>query len=255
MPAPSHDATTVATTDSLTGQAVAPPGGDTAIAAPAPPPAPAETVYVDRGRRTPRPPPRRAERLPQPPAGTTAPPPASEGISPLGHVLPSGTTIGLTAIDSIHSHYNKVGDVVRARVSEDISADGKVVIPAGSIVKLSVTAIARAPERGTKGTLELRARDVEINGQSYPLRGRVTQYRYEMKARDIGAGEVAKTGAGAIIGAVVGHAIGGGTGTVVGAVGGGAAGAAVAAKEADRDIIVHAGAGMTIELREDFSRS
>ncbi len=184
-----------------------------------------------------------------PPAVKPAPAPAR------APTLVAGTTVAATAIDSIHSHLTKVGDVVHVRVASDVSdSSGKVVIPAGAIVSLQVLEIGEAQNRGEKGTLVLSANDVEINGVSYPVTARATEYDYEMKARPIGTGEVAKTGAGAAIGAIVGRIIGGKTGTVVGAVGGGAAGAVIAAKSANRDIIVHAGASVTLTLRDDFAR-
>ena len=99
------------------------------------------------------------------------------------------------------------------------------------------------------------ASSVSINGTSYPLSARVTDYAFKMDAGKIGAEQVATTGAGAIAGAVVGRVIGGKTGTAVGAVGGAAAGAAVAAKKADRDIVVESGNSVTLVLREDFRRS
>jgi uncharacterized protein YcfJ len=163
--------------------------------------------------------------------------------------------VATNAIDSIHSHLNKAGDLVRVKVANDVAdADGKVVIPAGSVVTLQIVQIAEAWNSGVKGTLVLSANDVDINGVRYPLTARASDYAYQMKARPIGAAEVAKTGIGAAAGAIIGHAIGGKTGTVVGAVGGGAAGAAVASKTANHDIIVHAGSSVTLTLRDEFVR-
>ncbi|MBK6494163.1 MAG: hypothetical protein IPG05_03535 [Gemmatimonadetes bacterium] len=167
----------------------------------------------------------------------------------------SGTTLSTVTLDSIHSEYTRVGDPIRVRVSSDVSSStGRVIIPAGSVITLAVTAIGQANNRGEKGTLSLAGRSVEINGQSYPITAAATDYEYEMKARGVGATDVARTGAGAAAGAIIGRVIGGKTGTIVGAVGGGAAGAAVAAKSANRDIIVHAGKAMTITLRDDFAK-
>lgn len=170
-------------------------------------------------------------------------------------MVPSGRSFTTAAVDSVHSEYNKVGDPVRVRVNADVTGDdGRVVIPAGSVVTLTIVSIAQAANRGEKGTLVLSARSVEIGGTSHPITARATDYTYEMKARGIGAGEVAKTGAGAVAGGIIGSVIGGKTATVIGAVGGAAAGGAIAAKSANRDIIVHAGSSVTLTLRDDFSR-
>ena len=75
-----------------------------------------------------------------------------------------------------------------------------------------------------------------------------------MRARPVNAGDVVTAAGGAGIGAIIGHVIGGKTGTIIGAIGGGAAGTAVAAKNADRDIIVHAGTPLTLALLNPFER-
>jgi uncharacterized protein YcfJ len=213
-----------------------------------PPAAPAPATTPPRATPKPKP-------TPRPTTTAPAAPPATVPAPARAPTLVTGTTVAATAIDSIHSHLNKAGDVVRVKVATDVAdSNGKVVIPAGAVVKLHVVQIGEAQNRGEKGTLVLSADEVEINGTSYPVTARASDYTYEMKARPVGAGEVAKTGAGAAAGAIVGRIIGGKTGTVVGAVGGGAAGAAIAAKSANRDIIVHAGNSVTLTLRDDFVR-
>lgn len=213
--------------------------GDTSLATPEP--EAVETVYVSRP-------------IPKPtgvskPAPATAPSPAASGS------VASGTSFTTVVMDSVHSRYNKTGDVIRARVNDDVKGqNGRVVIPAGSVVSLEITDIAQAKNRGEKGTLLFAARSVNINGTSFPLAANATDYTYEMKARPVGAGDVGKAGAGAAAGAIVGKVIGGGTGAIIGAVGGAAAGTAVAAKTANRDIIVHAGGSIILTLRDDFSR-
>jgi len=215
---------------------------------------PAQMVAVPRPQPAPRPAPKAAAPAPTPAPRPEAPP-APPPLPPRVPTLAAGTQVTTNALDSIHSHLNKVGDPIRVKVATDVTdADGKVVIPAGAIVRLRIVQIGEASNRGEKGTLVLSADDVDISGVTYPVTARASDYVYEMKARPIGAGEVAKTGGGAAIGALIGHAIGGKTGTVVGAVGGGAAGAAVAAKTANRDIIVHAGSTVTLTLRDDFVR-
>jgi uncharacterized protein YcfJ len=200
-------------------------------------------------RPTPRP--TQPERTP-PPAPAPAPTPAPAPAAPS---LAVGTTITTSTLDSIHSRYNLVGDQVRVRVARDVVAeDGRVVIPAGAIVTLAVTAIAPAANKGETGTLILSARSVEIDGTSHALTARSTSVQSELKSRGVGTGEVAKTGAGAIAGGLIGRAIGGRTGTVIGAVGGAAAGAAIADKTVDRDIVVVVGNSITLTLRDDFSR-
>lgn len=221
------------------------------------PPAPPETVYVDRA--APPPASRPVTRRPAPsPAPAPAPPPAAAPApapAPAALQLASGTKLNTVTMDTITSRTNKPGDQVRVRVAQDVvNAEGATVIPAGSIVTLAIVEIAPAANKGGTGTLTLSARTVTINGTSYPLTARATDYAFEMRGRGVTGREVAKTGAGAVAGAIVGRVIGGKTGTVVGAVGGAAAGAAVADATQDRDIVVDAGSAMVLTLRDEFSR-
>jgi hypothetical protein len=169
--------------------------------------------------------------------------------------LEAGTEIRTALVDSIHSGYSGPGDPIRASVSADVSDGGRVVIPAGSVVVFRVNAIGPATSRGERGTLDIAAESVEINGRSYRIHGSATDYDFTMKARNVNAGDVVTAAGGAGIGALIGHVIGGKTGTIVGAIGGAAAGTAVAAKNADRDIIVHAGTPVTLILTEPFDRN
>jgi hypothetical protein len=239
------DSTTAGLADSLVPIAEEPLLPDTT------PPEPADTVYVNRP--TPPPPASRppANRPSPPPASTPAPPPAP---APARRTLASGTEIGTTTIDSIHSRHNAVGDAIRVRVNRNIvDSEGRTVIPAGAVITLGITEIAPASSKGGAGTLVLAARSVTIDGESYPVTGRATDFEYELRGRGVGGREVAKTAGGAVAGAIIGRVVGGRKGTVIGAVGGAAAGAAVADATQDRDVVVAAGKPILITLNDDFT--
>ena len=233
--------TTLGSTDSLVPTKM----GDAAVVT-----QPPETVFVTAvPPPAPRRPPRQAPPPPPPSGGTRAPAP-SRGPG----ILESGTDIKTTLIDSIHSKYSGPGDPIRATVNSDMMDNGRVVIPAGSVITYRITAIGPATSRGERGTLGLDAESVRINGRDYRLTGTASEYDFEMKGRSVNAGDVATAAGGAAIGAIIGHVIGGKTGTIIGAVGGGAAGTAVAAKNVDRDIIVHQGQSVTLALLAPFER-
>ncbi len=221
------------------------------------PPAPPETVYVQRPTPPPPPASRPVTTRPSPapaPAPAPAPPPAAASTTAAPQ-LAIGTTINTVALDTISSRTNKAGDLVRVRVTTNVvNAEGVTVIPAGSIVTLAIVEIAPAANKGGVGTLTLSARTVTINGTAFPVTARASDYAYDMRGRGVTGREVAKTGAGAVAGAIVGRVIGGKSGTVVGAVGGAAAGAAVADATQDRDIVVDAGNAVVLTLRDDFSQ-
>jgi type IV secretory pathway VirB10-like protein len=225
---------------------------DTAAPAPAPEPAPPPAAKPTAPRPKPkarRAEPRVAEAAPSP---TAAPAPApAPPAGPLA--LAAGTAITATMNDSISSRKNKVGDVVTARVSNDLTGpDGRVVVPAGSTVAIKITAIHESENKGDKtGTLTLAVQDISVNGRTYAIDATVDQVARELVGRKTNAGDIAKVGAGTGIGAIVGRVIGGGTGgAVVGGVIGGAVGAQRAVETKDRDVVVAAGSKIQLTLRE-----
>ena len=141
-----------------------------------------------------------------------------------------------------------------ARIAEDItSPDGRVVIPAGSEITMSIVALKPAPNKSAKdGTLEVRAVSVVVNGVSHPIDADVISVEHTLKGRGVTGSEVAKVGVGAAAGAIIGKVLGGGTGAAVGAATGAAGGAVVAAETADRDVVVPVGARIRLVLRSAF---
>lgn len=214
----------------------APPAPAPATRPSAPPPAPAR-------RPSPSPAPSPA---PASPAPAPAPAPAAR--------LAAGTTIEATATREITSKVNKAGEQFTAKISENVTnAAGKVVIPAGSEVVLTISEIKPAPNKGAKdGTLVLRATSITVNGKTNPIDADVTFVEHTLKGRGVGTGEAAKVGAGAAAGAIIGKVIGGGAGAAAGAVTGAAAGAAVAVETADRDVVIPQGGKIRISLRSPY---
>ena len=189
------------------------------------------------------------------PAAAPAPAPAPVPAPPSAPTrLAAGTTLEAAATSSITSRTNKPGETFTARIGAAVTAaDGRVVIPAGSLVTLSIVALKPAPNKAAKdGTIELKAVSVVINGESQPLDADVTYVQHTLKGRGVTGSEAAKAGGGAVAGAILGKVVGGGTGAAVGAVVGAAAGTAVAVESADRDVVVPVGGTIRIVLRSEF---
>jgi hypothetical protein len=148
-----------------------------------------------------------------------------------------------------------VGDTVTATLASDVKDDaGRVVIPAGSEVTLTVTAIKPSENKGDKtGTLTLKPTAVNINGQSYPLSAKIDSVGTHLEGRKTNAGDIAKPAAGVAIGAVVGRVLGGSTkGAVIGGVLGGAVGAQRAVETKDRDVVLPEGTTVVLILDQPF---
>ena len=180
---------------------------------------------------------------------------ASNDRAASGRSLAAGTTFSATTNSRISSATNKVGETLTASVASDVKdASGHVVIPAGSTVRLRITALHESENKSdATGTLALAVQSVDIGGKSYPLDGTVHVPR-TLAGRKTNVNDVAKVGAGAGIGAVAGRVLGGSKGTVIGGVLGGAVGAQRAVETKDRDVVVASGSTARIELTSRFER-
>jgi len=192
-------------------------------------------------------------------AGVAAKAPAPKTVAskpraaaPSPRALGAGTLIEAAISDSINSRHDKAGKTVTAAVARDVKdRAGRVVIPAGSVVTLTVTELAPAKSKSAAdGKLALQATSVNVKGRIYALDADVDPVAHELKGRGVTAGEVEKVGVGTAIGAIGGRIIGGNTkGAVIGGVVGAGAGTAVAVQTASRDVVVRPGTPVKITLR------
>jgi hypothetical protein len=157
----------------------------------------------------------------------------------------------------ITSRTDKPGATVTGTTASDVmDASGRVVIPAGSKVTLSITEIHESENKGDKtGKLTLTPTSVEIEGQSYALDGSAVALDRTLRDRKTNAGDVAKVGAGTAAGAILGRVIGGSTkGAVIGGVIGGAIGTQRAIETQDRDVVVPTSSRVEITLGAPLTR-
>lgn len=199
----------------------------------------------------PKPKPVAAKPKPAPaPRPAPAPPPA-----PAPKRLAPGTVVATTIQQEISSKTNKAGETVTTTVATDVTdASGRVVIPAGARVKLTITEIKESENKGDKtGKLTLRPTEVAFGGLSYAIEASAKALDWTLVDRPTNAGDVAKVGAGAAAGALVGRVIGGNTkGAVIGGIVGGAVGTQRAIETQDRDVVVPAGSRVELTLKSDF---
>jgi Glycine zipper len=217
--------------------------------------APAESVaqlndQPAAGAQQAQPPATQPARVTQP-KRTTTPTTARPAPAP-APMLDEGTSVGLTATDSINSRHNKKGDPVMATSESDVKdSRGRVVIPAGAVFSGTVSDIA--PGTPSHPRLVITFNRVGFGGKTYAVQATVDTMATTTKGRGITTGTAAKVGAGAVIGGIAGRLIGGNkTGTAVGAAAGAVAGAGVAHATRDEDIILPAGAMVRITLTAPF---
>src|SRR5260370_8651202 len=67
--------------------------------------------------------------------------------------VPQGTRIHVVTDQSVSSKTAKAGQTIPATVSEDVTAGGKVIIPKGSVAKLSVASVQASGRLSTPANL------------------------------------------------------------------------------------------------------
>lgn len=192
-----------------------------------------------------------SSRPPAPRPTTNNPPPAvtnspvAPPVTPATLVVPTGTQLPLSLVTALSSKTAKVGDPVRARVTEDVRVNDRVAIAAGTTVAGSVTDVVSGSSKiGGVPTLGLRFERLELPGNvDVPIDGVLTQKGKSDTGRD-----TAKIVGGAAAGAILGHQVkSGDKGKVLGGLLGGAIGA-VAAQKTGTEVTLDEGTAFSIAL-------
>jgi hypothetical protein len=175
-----------------------------------------------------------------PPASASAPPAPAPVLT-----VPSGTQLALSLSTGLSSKTAKVGDVVRAQVTQDVRVNDRVAIAAGTTVAGQVTDVVSGSNKiGGVPTLGLRFERLELpGGVDVPIDGVLEQKGKSDTGRD-----TAKIVGGAAAGAILGHQVkGGDKGKVLGGLLGGAIGA-VAAQKTGTEVTLVEGTELAISL-------
>ena len=197
--------------------------GDVAAAAPAstPTPAPAPSSSTASSART-------ASRSTSAPANTASAPSTTTTASSVE--VPVGTEIDVRLQNTLNSGTAQVEDRFEGTTLADVTVDGRLAIPAGSIFRGVVTAVEPGTRTNRTSKMTVSFDQVTLNGRSYPIRGTVTQ---AIEGEGI-RGEAGRTAAGAGVGAIIGGILGGFKGALAGIlIGGGGTIAATEGKEVE----------------------
>jgi hypothetical protein len=153
-------------------------------------------------------------------------------LAQAGGTVPAGTKISVVTDQSVSSKTARAGQTVTGSVAQDVTSGGKVVIPKGSEVKLTVSGVQASGRLSTPAKLYLRLRTVTVGGKTYTVATSSTGRTLGGKGkRDAGF-----IGGGAAGGAIIGALAGGGKGAAIGAAAGAGAGTAGAAATGKKDI-------------------
>ena len=144
--------------------------------------------------------------------------------------VPSGTELDARLQTPLNSGTAQVEDRFEATTLADLTADGRVAIPAGSVLRGVVSSVEPATRTNRTAKMTVTFDQLTVNGRSYDIRGTVTQ---ALEGEGI-KGDLPKAGVGAAVGGLLGAVLGGGKGALLGVlIGGGGTIAATEGKELD----------------------
>ena len=139
--------------------------------------------------------------------------------------IPAGTELDLRLTNVLNSGTAMVEDRFEATTLVDFNANGRTLVPAGSVMRGVVTSVEPATRTNRTAKMTLSFDQLTVNGRSYPVRVTVTQ---AIEGEGI-RGEVGRVGTGAGVGAIIGGILGGFKGALAGILIG--AGGTIAATE------------------------
>jgi hypothetical protein len=155
--------------------------------------------------------------------------------------LPAGTELDVRLSQRLSSDTAQIEDRFEATTLVDVRQNGRVIVPAGSVVRGVVTDVDDAGRLERKGRLTLSFDQLRINNRVYPIRGTVTQALEAGGYKE----DAEKIGAGAAVGAILGGILGGVKGAITGILIGG--GGVVAATEGE-DVTLPEGTVLRMRL-------
>jgi hypothetical protein len=169
----------------------------------------------------------------------TAPPPATTPAAT--GVIPVGQELDVRLQTTLSSETAQPEQRFEATTAVDLTQNGRVLVPAGSMVRGVVSDVKKAGRVDRSGSLTLSFDQIEVNGREIPIRGTATQVFESGGIRE----EAGTAGVGAGVGGIIGGVLGGVKGAILGAVIG--AGGAIAATDG-KDITLPPGAIVRVRL-------
>jgi len=170
------------------------------------------------------------------------PPPA-----PVVKAIPAGTVLDVIVENGASSETSQPGQPVRVRLANDLSMDGRVVVPSGSVLEGTVVDAVPQKKIGGIAKLSLSFSSLRLSsGQVVPISAVFMQAGKSQTKKD-----AATIGGSAAGGALLGKILGGSTkDAAIGAVVGAAAGTAVAAHNKADAVELASGTRIALSLAQ-----
>lgn len=166
---------------------------------------------------------------PPPPVAPSLPPSSSAVPSRPSNEVPAGTELDVRLTGSLSSGTAKVEDRFEGTTVADLTIGGRVMIPAGAVMRGVVSAVEPASRTNRTAKMTVSFDQVTFNSRSYPLRATVTE---AIKGEGV-KGETGRLATGAGAGAIIGGLLGGFKGALAGILVGGGTMAATEGKQVE----------------------
>lgn len=160
--------------------------------------------------------------------------------------IPTGQELDVRLQNSLSSESATVEQRFETTTAVDLMQNGRVLVPAGSVVRGVVSNVKKAGRIDRSGSLTLSFDQMVVSGREMPIRATATQVFESKGIRE----EAGTAGVGAGVGGIIGGVLGGLKGAILGAVIG--AGGAIAATDG-KDINLPAGSIIRIRLDQDVN--
>ena len=163
--------------------------------------------------------------------------------------IPAGTALPLEMTSTISSASAQVEAPVSAKLQNAVSINGDTVIPAGAVLRGTVTDVERSGRVKGRAHIAFTFNEVAMNGGREDLRTNPLTFEAEQTKGE----DATKVGVGAVGGAIIGGILGGKKGAAKGAAGGAAAGTGVVLATRGEEVTVSEGTNVTATLAQPMT--
>ena len=161
--------------------------------------------------------------------------------------VPEGVTFPLVLETAMSSATSRSGDLIVAKLAEDVRVGEKVVVPSGSEFRGRVTAAVPSGRVKTRARLAFDFDTLVLDGKEHSIGTRPV----DITAGDTHKKDAATIGIGAGAGAIIGAIAKGGKGAAIGTLIGGAAGTGVVLTNTGKEVELGTGSRVTVRLTRE----
>jgi hypothetical protein len=160
--------------------------------------------------------------------------------------IPAGTALALQMASTISSGTAQVEAPVSAKLQNAVTLNGDTAIPAGTMLRGTVTDVERAGRVKGRAHIAFAFNEATIRGDRENLKTNPLNFEAEASKGE----DATKVGAGAVGGAILGGILGGKKGAVKGGAAGAAAGTGVVLATRGEEVTVNEGTAVTATLAQ-----